>query len=210
MSYSVGKYTNACFQVAKWMKLFNVFPKETICLFLQFTSVFINIIPDAQVLYLPYTSFYSDQIPKVATFGGYSCDICVSIPWCPSFGWRNGRDGYCLGNVRLSGWSFVAEKHRASSVGQPDRPLMTPHVSPVDFPLASVVFVVCLFVFAKVWHQKATSEVFLPCRSALSLYFVVGSVVFIVWKTLVSKLSHDIQQCVAYSFPSGQCSPSSS
>lgn len=36
MSYSVGKYTNACFQVAKWMKLFN----ETICLFLQFTSVF--------------------------------------------------------------------------------------------------------------------------------------------------------------------------
>ena len=53
------------------MKLFNVFPKETICLFLQFTSVFINIIPDAQVLYLPYTSFYSDQIPKVVTFGGF-------------------------------------------------------------------------------------------------------------------------------------------
>ena len=146
---------------------------------------------------------------EVVIFEGYSCDICVSIPWCPSFGWRNGRDGYCLGNVRLSGWSFVAEKHRASSVGQPDRPLMTPHVSPVDFPLASVVFVVCLFVFAKVWHQKATSEVFLPGRSALSLYIVVGSVVFIVWKTLVSKLSHDIQQCVAYSFPSGQCSPSS-
>ena len=186
------------------------FPKKPFVYSCNLHLFFINTIPDAQVLYLPYTSFYSDQITNFVTFGGYSCDICVSIPWCPSFGWRNGRDGYCLGNVRLSGWSFVAEKHRASSVGQPDRPLMTPHVSPVDFPLASVVFVVCLFVFAKVWHQKATSEVFLPGRSALSLYIVVGSVVFIVWKTLVSKLSHDIQQCVAYSFPSGQCSPSSS
>ena len=27
--------------------------------------VYINIIPDAQVLYLPYTSFDSDQIPKL-------------------------------------------------------------------------------------------------------------------------------------------------
>ena len=125
------------------------FPKKPFVYSCNLHLFFINIIPDAQVLYLPYTSFYSDQIPKVVTFGGYSCDICVSIPWCPSFGWRNGRDGYCLGNVRLSGWSFVAEKHRASSVGQPDRPLMTPHVSPGDFPLA----VSCL-CFAYLYLQK--------------------------------------------------------
>ena len=69
------------------------FPKKPFVYSCNLHLFFINIIPDAQVLYLPYTSFYSNQIPKVVTFGGfpviYMClNTLVSKLWVAQWeGW---------------------------------------------------------------------------------------------------------------------------